>query len=240
MPKKKEKPWVTTYKGEVTKNSDRYLALYEQFGPTRSTAELLRMAGVSRNAIYNWRYSLGKFKEREQAIREKWERNEIIAAKGVETVGIDLATGLDTIEAGFIDLYRTTQDRVGSATAMGVSWAFIKRRIKDNPNLRVAYEAVLEATVAANEDTILRRGATGDVTAAKVTVKAHMPERYGDRVEVNQHTSVDVRITGDETIRELGSWIKRFGRLQPAGEFRRERLLEDGEAEVVEAEAVAV
>jgi hypothetical protein len=114
----------------------------------------------------------------------------------------------------------------------------MKERIKENPKLKAAYEAVLEGLVAANEDAVLMSGARGDISAAKVTIKAHLPERYGDRVVVDQHTSLDVRITGDETIRQMGSWIGKFGRLQPAGEHRPERLLDDGET--IEAEAVAV
>lgn len=221
------------FKGDSTEMSDRYLAVLEARGPQTKVTELCRAAGCSRNAVYTWRKFLPTFREREDAIKKDWQDGKR-SAPPPPSDALDIE-GLDELEAKWIHLYRETKERALACESLGVTWAFMEARIKSNDKLRKQFEAIFNGLVVASEDSLMRRGANGDVGAAKEVLKAHVP-KYRNKLEVDQHTTLDVQLRGDEVVRELGGWIKRFGRLQPAGEYRRDRMLED----VIEAEAVVV
>lgn len=229
----KKKRGASDYKEGTTstEKSERYLAFLDAWGPNTPITHLCRAANCTHQSVYRWRKDLPTFKEREQEIKDKWDKP-IGAPPNVN--GVD-TEGLDTIEAKWLIGYRDTKDRNSAAEQAGVTWKYIEARIKRNDKLREQYEAIHGGLIVASEDAILRKGANGDVSAAKVVLQANHP-RYRNQLKIDQHTTVDVMLSGDETIRELGGWMKKFGRLKPAGEFRQDRAL----TEAIEVEAVAV
>lgn len=209
--------------------------------------EILETLGIGCWNLTRWRQKVAGFKDEERQIKARKRKLRSVPALAADaaSAAASLASARRSVASGraaaargevleepyerFLQVMDAQDDRAAALRDTGLSWDEIQAYAKGSQAFSRRYTALLDRWRLAVEDATMRKGALGDVVAAKMYLQAHDPLHFTPKMRVEGQVNVQVTAAGAAAQRP---WLDRFR--EPLAQVAIERALPTAPPELLD------
>lgn len=159
--------------------------------------------GSGKRSASRWACVYGAaFRAEEEAIRQRYKVAKLHQKRAAEQAGIELPEAgdgdlVDPRLLRFLELYeekkhRTEAIRACQAEGIELRWADIVDALRWSKTFARRFGQVWDEGLVEVEDEIVKKGRKGVTHAALAVLRAHQPDRYGNKLKVSVEGSVQL------------------------------------------------